>query len=213
MDTKAVVITVVMVVLVAVALLLVAKAARRKRAERATGLRERFGPEYDRAVQQTGSERKAQAELGRVADTRDKLEIRPLDPTQRDRYESDWMSVQAAFVDAPEAAVRDADRLVGAAMRDRGYPVDDFDSRSDMVAVDHPGIAENYRAASAIRKRTEDGTGYDTDDLRQAFVHYRALFTELLSDDGAGRHAAMGDGQGRVDLTQRDRATQDPQQR
>jgi hypothetical protein len=220
MDTTAIVIAIIVAVVVIVALLLLARAAKRKREQQKMLLRERFGPEYDRAVQETGSEKKAQSKLAGVASTRDKLEIRPLEPAQRDRYETDWMSVQAAFVDAPDAAVRDADRLVRSVMRDRGYPVDDFDSQADMVAIDHPHVAENYRAASAIRKRTSEGTGYDTDDLRQAFVHYRALFAELLSDDSGGRHAG-GDTQAQggmargeqMDLTQGDRTAQEPPQR
>jgi hypothetical protein len=169
-------------------------------AERRDRLRERFGPEYDRAVKQHGSEREAISKLEDVARTRDQLQVRELTPAQRDRYVSNWMEVQTAFVDAPVAAVRDADKLVGSAMRDRGYPVDDFDAKADMVAVDHPNIAENYRAAHAIRMRTDDaGVGYDTEDLRQAFVHYRALFAELLVAGGDQRTAIAqtADRQGR----------------
>jgi hypothetical protein len=145
-----------------------------------------------------------------VAKTRDKLEIVELTPAQRDRYASDWMEVQAAFVDAPDAAVRDADRLVGSVMRDRGYPVDDFDTRSDMVAADHPTIAQNYRAAHAIRMRTDEGRdGFNTEDLRQAFVHYRLLFAELLVPGPARLDEADAadrmDRADQVDLTGRDR--------
>src|SRR5687768_5639861 len=176
-----------LVVLALIALLVWASARNKARqAEKRDELRERFGPEYDRAVQEHGSEKEAATRLGDVAQTRDKLEIRELSPEQRDRYASDWMEVQAAFVDAPDAAVRDADRLVGSVMRDRGYPVDDFDTQSDMVAADHPTIAQNYRAAHEIRMRTDEGgDGFDTEDLRQAFVHYRLLFAELLSDGRA----------------------------
>lgn len=183
MDTT----TMIVIALVALAViaLLVWASARRKQQqlEKREHLRERFGPEFDREVQEQGSERKAADRLDDVAKTRDKLEIRDLSPTQRDRYQADWLSVQAAFVDAPEAAVRDADRLVGSVMRERGYPVDDFDAKADMVRADHPDIAENYRAAHAIRMRTaEGGSDYGTEDLRQAFVHYRMLFAELLGD-------------------------------
>jgi hypothetical protein len=104
--------------------------------------------------------------------------------------------VQEAFVDAPDAAVRDADRLVGMVMRDRGYPVDDFDTKADMVAADHPHVAANYRAAHVIAQRSTTGDGSSTEQLRQAFVHYRALFEELLAE---------GD---EVDLTDRDRSPQ-----
>jgi hypothetical protein len=191
MDTTTMII-IGLVVLALVALLIWASARYKARlAEKREGLRERFGPEYDRAVQEQGSERKAASKLDDVAKTRDRLEIRELSPAQRDRYASDWMEVQAAFVDAPDAAVRDADRLVGSVMRDRGYPVDDFETQSDMVAADHPTIAQNYRAAHAIRMRTDEGSdGFDTEDLRQAFVHYRLLFAELLADGRAGMDQA-----------------------
>ena len=185
-----------LVVLALIALLIWASARNKARqAEKREELRERFGPEYDRAVQEHGSEKDAASRLGDVAKTRDKLEIRDLSPEQRDRYASDWMEVQAAFVDAPDAALRDADRLVGSVMRDRGYPVDDFDTQSDMVAADHPTIAQNYRAAHAIRMRTDEGRdGAGTEDLRQAFVHYRLLFAELLSDGRTGMDQAARSG-------------------
>ena len=217
--------TVIVIVLVAVALIaaLVWAANRRKQqqVEQREHLRERFGPEYDRAVEEHGSEDQAAARLGEVAKTRDKLEIRELSSAQRERYAADWTSVQAAFVDAPDAAVRDADRLVGAVMRDRGYPVDDFDAKVDMVRADHPDIAENYRAAHAIRERTGEGAGAGTEDLRQAFVHYRMLFAELLSDGGAtdgpatdGRATGGDSRDDRIDLTEDERTTtQEPRQR
>lgn len=203
-----------LVVLALIALLIWASARNKARqAEKRDELRERFGPENDRAVQEHGSEREAASRLGEVAKTRDKLEIRELTPAQRDRYASDWMEVQAAFVDAPDAAVRDADRLVGSVMRDRGYPVDDFDTQSDMVAADHPTIAQNYRAAHAIRMRTDEGRdGFNTEDQRQAFVHYRLLFAELLADGRARMDQAdqvdqddQVDHDDQVDLTDRDR--------
>jgi len=200
-DTTTVII-IVLVALVVIALLVGAFMAQRRReqAKRAE-LRDRFGPEYDRAVQQHGSEGKAARDLGEVAKTRDKLDIRPLTPEQQRRYDAEWLSVQTAFVDAPESAVHDADRLVGDVMRDRGYPVDDFDAKADMVRADHPEVAEHYRAATAIRQRTEAGSGgYTTEDCRQAFMHYRALFAELLEGE-AGRH--------RVDMSDRERTDQD----
>ena len=194
MDTT----TMIVIALVALAViaLLVWASARRKQqqVEKREHLRDRFGPEFDREVHEQGSESKAAARLDDVAKTRDKLEIRDLSPTQRERYQADWISVQAAFVDAPESAVRDADRLVGSVMRERGYPVDDFDAKADMVRADHPDIAENYRVAHAIRMRTDEGDGgYGTEDLRQAFVHYRMLFDELLGDGPAGVVDARSD--------------------
>jgi hypothetical protein len=195
MSTTQTVIVIVVIAIVVIALLL-ALAARRKKQQR-EHLQDRFGPEYDRAVAEHGDEKAATSKLAEVEKTREKLDIRELSPAERERYASDWKSVQAAFVDAPDAAVRDADRLVGSVMRDCGYPVDDFEVKSDMVAVDHPNIAENYRAAHSIRTRTDRGDGsYGTEDLRQAFVHYRALFVELLGDDdmaGQQRNAAQRD--------------------
>jgi len=200
-DTTTVIILV-LVALVVIALLAGALMAKQRRDQaKRSELRDRFGPEYDRAVQQHGSEDKAARDLGEVAKARDKLDIRPLTPQQQQRYDAEWLSVQTAFVDAPENAVRDADRLVGEVMRDRGYPVEDFEAKADMVRADHPEVAEHYRAATAIRQRTEAGSGgYTTEDLRQAFMHYRALFAELLEGE-AGRH--------RVDLTERERAGQE----
>jgi FtsZ-interacting cell division protein ZipA len=210
MDTT----TMIVIALVAVAViaLLVWASARRKKqqAQKREHLRERFGPEFDREVQEQGSEQKAAHRLDDVAKRRDKLEIRELSPSQRERYTSDWTSVQAAFVDAPDAAVRDADRLVGSVMRDRGYPVDDFDAKVDMVRADHPDIADNYRAAHAVRERTGSG-GAGTEDLRQAFVHYRALFAELLSDGSTDQPKGE---QHRIDLTTDERTTtEEPRQR
>jgi len=203
MDTTTMVIVIALVALAVIALLVWAATRRKAQAHKQEHLRERFGPEYDRAVQEHGSEKKASSKLADVEKTRDKLEIHPLSPSTRERYTTDWTSVQAAFVDAPEAAVRDADRLVGSVMRERGYPVDDFEAKADMVGADHPAIAENYRAAHAIRVRTGEATGgTDTEDLRQAFVHYRALFDELLTDDGQQHRS--------VDLNAGERSTQQP---
>jgi hypothetical protein len=200
-----------LVVLAVVALLVWASARNKARQTEKRGeLRERFGPEYDRAVTEHGSEDEAASHLGDVAKTRDKLEIRDLTPAQRDRYTTDWMEVQSAFVDAPDAAVRDADRLVGAVMRDRGYPVDDFDTQADMVAVDHPRIVENYRFAHDIRLRSDnDSDGSGTEDLRTAFVYYRALFAELLADGQTADAQSSADptDQDQIDITTRERTT------
>lgn len=177
-----VLIVIVLLVLVVGALLL---AAKRKR-ERA-GLQERFGPEYDRAVDEQGGKRAAEKKLSDVADRRDKLDIRELTPAEREHHTQQWTGVQAAFVDDPAAATRDADRLVGAVMRDRGYPVDDFETKADMMTADHPQVLEHYRAAHAVGTRSDEA---GTEELRQAFVHYRALFEELLSSKPADARSA-----------------------
>jgi hypothetical protein len=171
------------IVVLAVIVLLAVVASRRSRAN----LQERFGPEYHREVAARGSERDAQRHLRDVANRRDRLDIRQLDPEARDRYTRRWQAVQTDFVDQPGHALDEADRLVTDVMQDRGYPVQDFGERAELVAADHPEVVEHYRAAHAARQRQAardgaDGQGADTEELRQAFVHYRALFDELVHD-------------------------------
>ena len=196
MSTTAAVILIVVVLLVLAVLAALLMARRKKERE---ALRERFGPEYDRAVEEGGSRRDAEHRLSDVAARRDKAEIRELDAAERERYSQQWTNVQAAFVDDPTGATRDADTLVGDVMRDRGYPLDDVEDRADLVAADHAELAGHYRAAHAVGQRADDAT---TEELRQAFVHYRALFVELLAEP-QGRHE-------QVDLTDRDRTRQAP---
>jgi hypothetical protein len=156
-------------------------AASRKR--RTTHLREGFGPEYDRTVEEAGSRRKAESDLTDREKRREELDIRPLSPGARDRYANRWSTVQERFVDDPSSALRDAHTLVVEVMRDRGYPTDDFEQRAADVSVDHPEVVENYRSAHAITERDEA----DTEDQRQALVHYRALFDELLETQPTSR--------------------------
>lgn len=145
-------------------------------------LQQRFGPEYEREVAVRGNEREATRHLRDVADRRDQLDIRQLEPTARDRYTRRWEAVQTEFVDQPGHALDEADRLVIDVMRDRGYPVEDFGERAELVAADHPQIVKHYRAAHAARRDHHGHPGaVDTEELRQAFVHYRALFNELVS--------------------------------
>jgi hypothetical protein len=146
---------------------------------RTARLRERFGPEYDRTIEKRGGRREAEAELGTRVERREKLEIRPLAPEARARYEEAWLEVQARFVDDPAAAVAGADQLVGSVMSDRGYPLDDFERRAEDISVDHPQVVERYRSAHGIARKNEEGQA-TTEDLRQAIQHYRALFEDLL---------------------------------
>jgi FtsZ-interacting cell division protein ZipA len=165
------------VVLAAAALFAVWEARRRRRAR----LQERFGPEYEREVRARGSESDAAQHLREVADRRDRLDIRPLEPAARDRYTRRWEAVQSEFVDRPGSALDEADRLITDVMHDRGYPVEDFSERAELVAADHPQVVEHYRAAHAARQAHQENSGKsDTEELRQAFVHYRALFDELV---------------------------------
>lgn len=143
-------------------------------------LQDRFGPEYDRTLERADDKRAGEADLAARVKRRDELDIRPLSASARDRYADTWRQVQARFVDDPAGAVTEADSLIQTVMRERGYPMDDFEQRSADVSVDHPRVVENYRAGHRLA-----GSG-DTEDQRQAMVHYRALFDDLL-EDGADR--------------------------
>lgn len=167
------------VVIAAVAILVTRSANSRKRTER---LKERFGPEYERTVGEAGEQSGAEDELAARERKRDKLDIIPLSPGAREKYADSWRTVQTAFVDNPSSAVGDADRLVTQVMRDRGYPIDDFDQRAADISVDHPKVVENYRTAHSIYLLQEEGD-VGTEDQREAFVHYRALFEKLLETD------------------------------
>src|SRR6266542_1088919 len=156
------------------------------RKRRSDHLRARFGPEYDRTVQQTGAVRQAEAALEARARRVERLHIRPLTAEDATRFSGAWRRIQAQFVDNPKGAVTEADRLVGEVMQTRGYPVGDFEQRVADVSVDHPNVVMNYRAARDIAQEHERGQA-STEDLRQAMVHYRALFHELLEVVPAAR--------------------------
>ncbi|HZU76108.1 MAG TPA: hypothetical protein VFA70_05040 [Dehalococcoidia bacterium] len=149
------------------------------RERRSRQLREHFGPEYDRAVRDTGDTRRAERELAARQERVERLQIRPLSAADRDRFADAWRRTQAQFVDDPTAAIRSADELIGDAMQKRGYPVGDFETRAADLSVDHPTVVSNYRAAHAIAMSSAQG-GASTEDLRKAMVHYRALFDELV---------------------------------
>jgi hypothetical protein len=149
-------------------------------------LRERFGPEYERAVRDTGSRGRAERELETREDRVQHLQIRPLAPDQRAHYAESWRGVQSHFVDDPPRAIVEADELVSEVMQARGYPVGDFERRAADISVDHPYVVEHYRAADEIATRNARGDA-DTEDLRQAMVHYRALFDGLLETSGSER--------------------------
>jgi hypothetical protein len=151
--------------------------ALRKRHTRT--LADRFGPEYDRALETAGERTKAEAELEARAKRVEHLQIRPLTPTEHDRFAGLWRSAQERFVDSPPTAVTEADQLVTEVMRVRGFPMSDFEQRAADVSVVHPQLVTNYRAAHAIAVNSA-GQQASTEDLRQAMVHYRALFEELL---------------------------------
>lgn len=153
---------------------------------RSQHLKERFGPEYDRMVETSGDRRGAESELAAREKRRSALEIRPLEPEARDEFARQWRDTQARFVDEPGPAVQEADRLVAEVMKARGYPMEDFQQREADVSVDHPRVVEHYRAAHGISLAYEHGEA-STEDLRQAMVHHRSLFEELLEADGEAR--------------------------
>lgn len=173
------------VALVVVVALVVGALALRQ--ARSRSLRERFGPEYDRRVEEEGDRRRAEAELADLAKRHDALSLREIDPDVRHAYAEEWRAVQERFIDEPRETVAEADALVQRVMRDRGYPVGELDDRIGMVTVDHPELAENYRVAHAVQERSDRGEA-STDDLRDAFRRYRALFAELLTAETNADH-------------------------
>jgi len=151
------------------------------RRRRSAALQQHFGSEYERRLEERGDRKAVESELRDVSKRRRTLDVVPLSAAARDRYTEQWRVIQSRFVDQPDQAVTEADVVVAAVMRERGYPVDDFDDQIDMVAVDHPDVAENYRAAHSIHERNAERMA-STDDLRQALIHYRSLFEGLLAD-------------------------------
>ena len=150
---------------------------QRKRQSRQ--LEEHFGSEYGRVVTELGNRSKAEAELKRRQQRVEGLRIVPLAPGEAARFGKSWNSLQAEFVDNPQGAVAQADELVRELMLKRGYPMGDFERRAADISVDHPAVVSNYRAAQDIRARNLRGEA-DTEELRKAVVHYRALFDDLL---------------------------------
>ena len=174
-----IVIAAAVVIVVAMAVIVARSVNRRNRSER---LKNHFGPEYERAVGEAGDQRAGEKELVARERKRQKLDIVALAPEAHAKYAEHWRTVQTAFVDNPSKAVGDADRLVTQVMRERGYPVDDFDQRAADISVDHPNVVEHYRAAHILHLAQEQGD-IGTEAQREAFVHYRALFEKLLETD------------------------------
>lgn len=177
----AIVITVAVIVVAGIVIWLFIRKRRTKRLHTQFG-----GAEYTRAVKEGGSRRKAEAVLDERAERVEGLHIRPLAPGDRARFVESWGKVQARFVDGPGSAVMDADQLLGDVMSKRGYPVSDFEQRAADISVDHPLVLENYRAAHQIALRQTLGQA-STEDLRQAMIHYRTLFEELIGEPEAVR--------------------------
>ena len=153
--------------------------ARRRTTER---LRERFGPEYDKTVSTYQSQQSAEAELSKREKRVRKFNIVSLPRAERARYRENWIVVQNRFVDQPDSAVADANRLVQEVMQRCGYPLTDFEQSAADISVDHPHVVENFRAATRIADRSEKSNA-STEELRQALVHYRILFDDLLKSE------------------------------
>lgn len=171
------VVVIVIVVAVIAALVAVAVVASRRRA-----LRERFGPEYDRVVAEQDSRSAAERELRERERRHAELELTPLSPESRARYAAAWEELQVRFVDSPAQTVGEADELVSRLIAERGYPTGDFSDQIAHLSVEHARTLTHYRDAHEIRQRNERGEA-GTEDLRQALVHYRALFADLLGED------------------------------
>jgi len=181
MNTTAILLLVLIVVLIVVGAVLFWQ--RRRSAE----LQKRFGPEYQRTAEKFGDQRKAEAELAAREKRVRSLDIRPLPPEEQARFVEAWKKAQTRFVDEPSQAAADADVLVKELMQTRGYPVGDFEQRAADVSVDHPDVVSNYRAAREIALRNNAGNA-TTEDIRQAMVHYRSLFEELLETGQPATH-------------------------
>ena len=178
----------VVIVVAAVVVAALLLSSRRKTAR----MKQHYGREYERLVSEAGGQKAAEKELSARERKRDELEIVPLTPAALSDFTTRWSQVQTGFVDNPTTAVGVADRLITEVMCERGYPVDDFDQRAADISVDHPQIVENYRTAHRIHLAQQDGD-VSTEQQREAFVHYRALFDKLLektTDDNASQEAS-----------------------
>ena len=177
MDTRIVIPVVVIVAILILVAVAVALFARRRRSDQ---IKRRFGAEYDRTVvEQHGDAHRAEAALAEREKRVEAFPLRTLSPIDREAYAMEWATVQRRFVDDPSAAVGTADRLVGRVMIDRGYPMTDFEQRAADISVSYPAVVQNYRAGHEIVARHTEGQA-TTEELRQAMVHYRSLFDELL---------------------------------
>ena len=160
-------------------LIIIALVAAGVRRSRSAALRDRFGAEYDHAVRRAGKRSVAEQELINRTEEAKRFEIRPLSASERDGFRREWAAIEARFVDRPATAVVEADELIGAVMRTRGYPTADFDRYASLLSVDHAQVVEHYRAGHAIIEAHGRGSA-STEELRQAMLHYRALFQDLV---------------------------------
>jgi len=181
MDSNTTTIILVAIVFLVVGGLLAMAVMRLQRSRR---LRERFGPEYDRIVKEAGDKQKAESELeARLAHV-EALQIRSLSAEEVNRFVLDWQATQAEFVDEPLASIQKADRLIREVMKAKGYPIEDFEQRAADISVDYPELVTDYRGLHMIAVKEEDDK-VSTEEMRQAMVHGRALFENLVSTDSS----------------------------
>ncbi|WP_199485394.1 hypothetical protein [Actinomadura craniellae] len=209
MSTAIWVVIAVVAVLAVAAIVLVTQ--QRSRTAR---LRDRFGPEYDRALEQHGKRGEAERELLSRETRHQELGVRPLDPAQQKTYREQWTQVQERFVDAPEATLEEADKLVLVVMGERGYPVEDYEDRVAHLSVEHGRALDHYRRAHDISTRARRKEA-STEDLRQGMVHYRTLFEDLLAvpdrhTDTAPAEVQPDPGPEKADTARADRADEAP---
>jgi hypothetical protein len=196
MDTTTLIIVVLVVLVVVLAAILF---MQRRQSDH---LRSRFGPEYERELKQSGDKRKAEAKLQEREKRVEKLSIRPLTPAHREQFTNDWQQIQADFVDDPKRSIGRADSLVQEVMAERGYPVESFEQVAADVSVDHPAVVQHYRAGHDIAERHRRGEA-STEELRQAMIHYRELFDELVTDEEAARRTESSKSRRKKDDTAR----------
>jgi hypothetical protein len=173
-----------MIILIVVAVLAIGAVVLYAQRQKSTKLHTKFGPEYERLVEQ-GDRRRAESELEHRQKRVEKFKVHPLSPDLKNQFADAWRAEQARFVDDPRGSVARADLLVSQVMKARGYPMSDFDQRAADISVDHAHVVEHYRAAHDIALCSENGQ-VNTEDLRAALIHYRALFEDLLETQVVG---------------------------
>ena len=176
---SALLVVIVVIVAVVLFLLLVFSTARRRRSD---ALRQHYGPEYDHTLQHSNGKVEAESELLARSKRREQLDIHPLGPEARKRLNAAWFEAKADFVDDPDRAIAKADELVQDVMRQRGYPIDSFEQQAADVSVGHPEVVSQYRSAHAIAVARGNGDA-TTEESRQAMIHYKAMFEELVASD------------------------------
>jgi hypothetical protein len=186
MDTTWWIVIAAAVALVVLALLAWSYSASRRR----QGLRDQFGPEYDRTVSSVGSRRGAERELSQRERAHDDLDIRPLSEAARARHVDEWQRAEQRFVDDPELAAREADSIVRSVLDEKGYPDDDFDSRAAAVSVDHPTMVSRYRHGHEMVHGNGAKGDERTENLRKAMIDFRAVFEQLVEREREPESAA-----------------------